>query len=50
MIASVAAHVSSPHMEHTAYAASKGAVKALGQALSVELGPYNIRVNTVSPG
>lgn len=33
-----------------AYNASKGAIKTLSIALAVELGPYNIRVNTVSPG
>lgn len=33
-----------------AYNASKGAVLMLSKALAVELGPHNIRVNTVSPG
>jgi len=32
------------------YAASKGAAVSLTRALARELGPYNIRVNTVSPG
>ena len=32
------------------YAASKGAAVSLTRALASELGPYNIRVNTVSPG
>ncbi|MFN3868873.1 MAG: SDR family NAD(P)-dependent oxidoreductase [Hyphomicrobiaceae bacterium] len=33
-----------------AYSATKGAVAALTRALAVEYAPYNIRVNTVSPG
>lgn len=33
-----------------AYAASKGAVHTMMQALAVELGPYRIRVNTLVPG
>lgn len=35
---------------YTAYSATKGAVFILSQALSIELGPYNIRVVTLSPG
>jgi NAD(P)-dependent dehydrogenase (short-subunit alcohol dehydrogenase family) len=34
----------------SAYAASKGALLAMTRALAVELGPQNIRVNTVLPG
>ena len=33
-----------------AYVASKAAITGLNQALARSLGPYNIRVNTVSPG
>ena len=33
-----------------AYSATKGAVAALTRALAVEYAPFNIRVNTVSPG
>jgi NAD(P)-dependent dehydrogenase (short-subunit alcohol dehydrogenase family) len=33
-----------------AYSATKGAVAALTRALAVEYAPYNIRVNTLSPG
>jgi NAD(P)-dependent dehydrogenase (short-subunit alcohol dehydrogenase family) len=33
-----------------AYAASKGAVHTMMQALAVELGPHRIRVNTLVPG
>ena len=33
-----------------AYNASKGGVLMLAKALAVELGPHNIRVNTISPG
>ncbi|KAI9045669.1 uncharacterized protein KD926_008087 [Aspergillus affinis] len=50
MVASVAAHLSSPALPISAYTASKGAVKALSHALTVELGPAGIRVNTISPG
>lgn len=35
---------------HSHYAASKGALLALTKSLAVELAPYNIRVNCVSPG
>ena len=34
----------------TAYCAAKGAVKMMTKALAVELAPYNIRVNCISPG
>ncbi len=34
----------------TAYAAAKGAVVSMGRSLAQELGPFGIRVNTVSPG
>jgi NAD(P)-dependent dehydrogenase (short-subunit alcohol dehydrogenase family) len=47
-IGSTLAHVGSA--EHAAYCASKGGVKSLTQALAIELGPYNIRVVTLSPG
>jgi NAD(P)-dependent dehydrogenase (short-subunit alcohol dehydrogenase family) len=33
-----------------AYSATKGAVAALSRALAVEYAPFNIRVNTLSPG
>jgi NAD(P)-dependent dehydrogenase (short-subunit alcohol dehydrogenase family) len=32
------------------YAASKAAVSGMVKAMAKELGPYNIRVNTVAPG
>lgn len=35
---------------HSHYAASKGAIVSLTKSLAVELAPYNIRVNCVSPG
>jgi NAD(P)-dependent dehydrogenase (short-subunit alcohol dehydrogenase family) len=40
--------VATPHT--TVYCTSKGAVNALGRALSVELVPDNIRVNCICPG
>ncbi len=36
--------------KYTVYSASKGGVYILSQALAVELGPFNIRVVTLSPG
>lgn len=50
MISSLAAHRSNSRLNISAYSASKGAVKSLGHALATELGPYGIRVNTISPG
>jgi NAD(P)-dependent dehydrogenase (short-subunit alcohol dehydrogenase family) len=47
-IASVHASLTVSNM--TAYAAAKGAVLAMGRSLAQELGPFGIRVNTVSPG
>lgn len=47
-IASVHASLTVANM--TAYAAAKGAVLAMGRSLAQELGPFGIRVNTVSPG
>ncbi|MFH1714377.1 MAG: SDR family NAD(P)-dependent oxidoreductase [Candidatus Nealsonbacteria bacterium] len=37
-----------PNIAH--YCASKGGIVAMTEALAVELAPYNIRVNAVSPG
>ncbi|KAK5168184.1 uncharacterized protein LTR77_006752 [Saxophila tyrrhenica] len=50
MIASVASHCALPGQFVSLYGASKAAVKLLGKTLAVELAPYNIRVNTISPG
>ncbi|KAK9299362.1 hypothetical protein QLX08_007602 [Tetragonisca angustula] len=36
-------------MDHTVYCASKGAVDMLSKTMALELGPHNIRVNTVNP-
>ena len=36
--------------QSVAYSATKGAVAALTRGLAVEYGPYNIRVNSISPG
>ena len=45
---SVSGHVG--QIDHSIYGATKGAVIALTRALAWELAPYNIRVNSVSPG
>ncbi|MEU4482615.1 SDR family oxidoreductase [Micromonospora sp. NPDC023966] len=37
------------HADQSLYDATKGAVEALSRAMAVELGPYGIRVNCVSP-
>lgn len=50
MIASIAAHCAIPAQRVSIYGASKAAIKLLGQTLSVEMAPFNIRVNTLSPG
>lgn len=34
----------------TAYAGAKGAVMSMTRQMAVEFGPYNIRVNSISPG
>jgi NAD(P)-dependent dehydrogenase (short-subunit alcohol dehydrogenase family) len=47
-IGSTLAHVGAAG--HGVYCAAKGGVKSLTQALAIELGPYNIRVVTLSPG
>jgi NAD(P)-dependent dehydrogenase (short-subunit alcohol dehydrogenase family) len=47
-IASITAHTGPPM--RTAYASSKAAVVNMTMALASELGKYNIRVNSVSPG
>ena len=47
-IASVHAQATVAYM--TAYAAAKGGVVAVGHSLAQELGPFNIRVNSISPG
>ncbi|KPM42816.1 hypothetical protein AK830_g3725 [Neonectria ditissima] len=50
LIASQSAHIGLPGYRMAAYNASKGGVMMLSKALAVELAPYNIRVNTISPG
>ncbi|PYH99798.1 NAD(P)-binding protein [Aspergillus ellipticus CBS 707.79] len=50
LIASQSAHIALPGYRMAAYNASKGAVLMLSKALAAELGPHNIRVNTISPG
>lgn len=50
MIASIAAHCAIPAQRVSIYGASKGAIKLLGKTLAVEMAPFNVRVNTISPG
>jgi NAD(P)-dependent dehydrogenase (short-subunit alcohol dehydrogenase family) len=45
---SVSGHVG--QVDHSIYGATKGAVIALTRALAWELAPWNIRVNSISPG
>ncbi|MBU1175730.1 MAG: SDR family oxidoreductase [Alphaproteobacteria bacterium] len=45
---SVSGHVG--QIDHALYGATKGAVMAMCRALAWELAPYNIRINSVSPG
>lgn len=47
-IASTRAFMSEPNTEP--YSASKGGIIALTHSLAVSLGPYGIRVNSISPG
>jgi NAD(P)-dependent dehydrogenase (short-subunit alcohol dehydrogenase family) len=45
---SVSGHVG--QMDHVMYGATKGAIIAMTRALAWELAPWNIRVNSISPG
>ncbi len=36
--------------QRSVYCASKGAIEALTRAMAIDLAPYNVRVNAVSPG
>lgn len=47
-VASVSGHVG--QVRHAIYGATKGAIIAMTKSLALELAPYNIRVNSVSPG
>lgn len=47
-ISSVRGHAGLAH--ESAYCAAKGGINMLTKALAVELAPYNIRVNSISPG
>jgi len=47
-LGSVSGHVG--QVDHALYGATKGAIIALGRALAWEVAPYNIRVNSISPG
>ncbi|KAK0122459.1 hypothetical protein ONS95_010691 [Cadophora gregata] len=50
LLASQSAHIALPGYRMAAYNASKGAVMMLSKVLAVELAPYKIRCNTISPG
>jgi NAD(P)-dependent dehydrogenase (short-subunit alcohol dehydrogenase family) len=45
---SVSGHVG--QTDHVMYGATKGAIIAMTRALAWELAPYNVRVNSISPG
>jgi NAD(P)-dependent dehydrogenase (short-subunit alcohol dehydrogenase family) len=47
-MASVSGHVG--QIDHVMYGATKGAIIAMTRALAWEVAPYNIRVNSISPG
>jgi NAD(P)-dependent dehydrogenase (short-subunit alcohol dehydrogenase family) len=47
-LASIAAHVG--QVNHSLYCASKAGALAITRALALDLAPYNIRVNSISPG
>lgn len=49
MIASITSHVNLPGYRMTGYNMSKGGVRMLAKALSAELAPSGIRVNSISP-
>lgn len=48
LVSSTAGQRGEPHYSH--YAATKGGMIALTKSLAAELGPFNIRVNSVAPG
>lgn len=50
MIASICAQQAAPGHKLSGYHASKGGVWMLSRALAVELAPFGIRCNTISPG
>jgi cyclopentanol dehydrogenase len=47
-MSSVSGHVGQVY--HSIYGSTKGAISAMTRALAWEVAPYNIRVNTISPG
>ncbi|KAK5224295.1 hypothetical protein LTR47_009906 [Exophiala xenobiotica] len=50
LVASVASQKTVLPMEAAAYCSSKGAVRSMVPTMALELAPYGIRVNSISPG
>lgn len=49
-VASIATYIASSAQNISCYTASKAAVKGLVKPMAMELAPYGIRVNSLSPG
>lgn len=50
LIASIASHRAIRHQNLSMYGATKGAVRTVVTQMAVELAPWKIRVNSISPG
>ncbi|KAF7563700.1 hypothetical protein G7046_g396 [Stylonectria norvegica] len=50
LVASIASYRAIRSQHSSAYCGTKGAVKAMVPGIAAEMGPYGIRVNSISPG